>query len=158
MKVAFPLGCRRVLRSPEMCGEAKMKKDAQNRTRKTMTSNPCFFSKISLPFVLFQFSLLVLCVFPFFSMDFRGSAKRKKKKQGLEGHGKWSGFNEPLPPDIWWSGFSPTTRAERPRPSFLHSCSSASQPRRCQPGDLRKELSTPDGLPQGPEFRGLSGM
>ena len=52
-----------------------------------------------LAFFVFRFSLSFLCVFPFFSKDFRGSAKRrtlafcgaslllKKKKQGLEGQG-----------------------------------------------------------------------
>ena len=62
-------------------------------------SNPCFFRFPC--FFDFRFPLLFWGVFPFFSKDFRGSAKRKNlafwgvlpcffpKKQGLEGQGLW---------------------------------------------------------------------
>ena len=61
-------------------------------------SNPCFFR---FPyFFRFPISLACLCVFPFFSKDFRGSAKRKTLAffgvSGLEGQGKW-----PFLRDFW---------------------------------------------------------
>ena len=58
---------------------------------------------------VFRFPLLFLCVFPFFSKDLRGSAKRKtlaffgvshaffsKKKEGLEGQGSGLKLLDPL--------------------------------------------------------------
>ena len=62
----------------------------------TLTLSPCFFRFPC--FFCFSIFLVFLCVFPLFSKDFRGSAKRKtlallgqtlafSKKQGLEGQG-----------------------------------------------------------------------